>query len=89
MHHYASLLISNILDNPFTNVTLYGIEKVLPRIVGSLPGDREQHPPCEGANEFPSQVIVEINMVVLSSKGSNEVSSVSYTLTSLVGHIKA
>ena len=79
MRQYVYLLVSDILDNPFPNVTLEDVDKSLPLLCGSSSGDNEQHPCSNGENYRTSQARVEIEMVELHSKAVTEVSSVSCT----------
>ena len=51
---YVSLLLSDLLDNPFTNVTLDDIDKSLPLFGVSLLGDREQHHRSDSENDCTS-----------------------------------
>ena len=83
------MIVYYILKTPFPNVKLDDIDTSFPLLGGSLRGDYEQHPLSEGANDFPPQVRVEIEMVDLYSKGVTEVSSVRCTITYLEDHSKA
>ena len=53
-HQYAYLVVYDLLEKPFTIVTLDYIENLLPLLGLSLPGDFEHHIPSEGANYHPS-----------------------------------
>ena len=79
MRQYEPLIVSDILDNPFTDVTLEDIGMSLPLLGGSLMGDRERHPCSDGENDRTSQARVEIEIMDLCSKAVTEVSSVSCT----------
>ena len=83
------MIVSNILDKLFLNVKLDDIDKSLTLIGGSLPGDRDQHPPSEGANDRPSQAGDEIDIKELNYKVGTEVSSVTCNLNYLEDHRKA
>ena len=56
---YASLLVSDILDNPFANVTLLDIANQFSLLDGPLPGDHEQCPCSDGENYCTSQARVD------------------------------
>ena len=67
MRQYEPLIVSDILDNPFTDVTLEDIGMSLPLLGGSLMGDRERHPCSDGENDRTSQARVEIEIMDLCS----------------------
>ena len=60
IHRYKYLIVSNLLDEPFLNITIDGIDKLLHLLGGSLPGDRDQHTCSEGENYYTSHCKVEI-----------------------------
>ena len=78
------MLVYELLENTFINVTLDDIGKLLPIIGGSLMGDRENNPKSDSVNYITPQTIIYIEMVELYSKAYIEVSSVRSTHTLLV-----
>ena len=86
IHQYESLLVSDILDKPFTNVTLDYIDKSFPLLGGSLPDDCEQQPQGDSANGRKSQARVDIEMADLYFNAITELSSVIYTPNVFADH---
>ena len=46
------MLVTDILDNPFQNITPDGIDKSFTRLDGSLLGYCGRHPQKDGVNDF-------------------------------------
>ena len=67
--------LSDILYNPFHNVTPENIEKYLHILCGLLMGDHEQNPQSDGDNYCIEQDIVEIETEEIYYKLGNEVCS--------------
>ena len=78
------MLVYELLENTFINVTLDDIGKLSPIIGGSLMGERENNSKSDSVNDITPQAIFGIDMVELYSKVYIEVSSVRFTRTLLV-----
>ena len=81
IHLFEYILVSCLVYNPFTNVTLEDIYKQLHILGGSLKGHCEQNPWSDDKNYHKSQAVVDINMLELFTKSGTEFSSSVSTLT--------
>ena len=60
IHRYKYLIVSNLSEKPFLNITLDGIEKLLHLLGGSLLDDRDKHTCIDSEKNYTSQSKVEI-----------------------------
>ena len=88
IHLFEYILVSCLVYNPFTNVTLEDIYKQLHILGGSLKGHCEQNPWSDDKNYHKSQAVVDINMLDLFTKSGTEFSSFVFTLILSTYHCK-